>query len=118
MQGPPRSHRRFILHLSDYFTNGYKKTLNREPTFSAKNVDYGLDDDEVVVAALFDGYDNIPLWEFGTMLSGDNDIIKKHPMLTSSDADSNFGLLKSDLAMDSLGIPPWMAWIKVERLHT
>jgi len=109
MQGPPRSHRRFILQLSDSFINGYKKIFNREPKFSAKNVDFGLDEDEVVVAALFDGCDTIPHWEFRTMLSGDNDIIKKHLTVVSSDADASFGLMKWDLAMDSQVTPPWMA---------
>jgi len=92
MQVPPQ---RFKLQLSDYWTNEYKKKFKQEPKFSTKHVGFGLEDDEVVVAALLDGSNFIPHWEFRTLLNGDNTQL----MDTSSDAEASFGMMIWDLAV-------------------
>jgi hypothetical protein len=88
---------RFRLQLSDYWTNEYKKKFEQEPKFSAKYVDFGLEDDEVVVAAVLNGSNFVPYWEFRTLLNGDT----THHMDMSSDAEASFGMMKWDLAVDS-----------------
>lgn len=91
------SPQRFRLQLSDHWVGEFKKKFNQEPKFSANYVDFGLEDDEVVVAALLDGSNFIPYWEFRTLLSGDN----SHYMDESSDAKASFGIMKWDLAQAS-----------------
>ncbi|EED13792.1 hypothetical protein TSTA_100370 [Talaromyces stipitatus ATCC 10500] len=91
------SPQRFRLQLSDYWVDEYKRKFNQEPKFSAKYVDFGLEDDEVVVAALLDGSNFIAYWEFRTLLDGDN----SHHMDMSSDAKASFGMMKWDLALGS-----------------
>lgn len=88
------SPQRFKLQLSDHWAGEYKRKFNNEPKFSANYVDFGLEDDEVVVAALLDGSNFIPYWEFRTLLSGDS----SHHMDVSSDAKASFGMMKWDLA--------------------
>jgi hypothetical protein len=89
-QGPPQQ---FRLQLSDHWTNEYRNKYNREPKFSHRHVDFGLEDDEVVVAALLNGSNMIPHWEFRTLFNGNNG----HVMDTSSDAETIFGLMVWDL---------------------
>jgi len=90
MPDPPQ---RYRLQLSDYWTNEYKRKYNSEPTFYYKNVGFGLEDDEVVVAALLDGSNLVPYWEFRTLFKGDNG----HLMDISSDAKASFGMMQWDL---------------------
>jgi hypothetical protein len=52
-----------------------------------------LEENEVVVAALLNGSNFIPYWEFRTLLNGDN----THFMDTSSDAEAGFGMMQWDL---------------------
>ena len=93
-QTPPQ---RFRLQLSDHWINEYKKKFNQEPKFSHKYVDFGLEESEVVVAAVLDGSNFIPYWEFRTLLNGGN----THEMDISSDAEASFGIMKWDLAQAS-----------------
>jgi hypothetical protein len=93
MQGPPQ---RFRLQLSDNSANDFKK-VNQEPKFSHKYVDFGLEDDEVVVAAVLDGSNYIPHWEFRTLFNGDS----RNLMDISSDAEASFGMMKWDLAREA-----------------
>ena len=90
MPDPPQ---RYRLQLSDYWTNEYKRKYNSEPKFHYKNVEFGLEDDEVVVAALLDGSNLVPHWEFRTLFKGDNG----HLMDISSDAKASFGMMQRDL---------------------
>jgi len=94
MQDPPQ---RFRLQLSDYWTTEFKKKFNQKPKFSHKHVDFGLEDDEVVVTAVLDGSNLVPHWEFRTLFNGDSGNL----MDTSSDAEASFGMMKWDLARDS-----------------
>lgn len=64
-----------------------------EPTFHYKNVEFGLEDDEVVVTALLDGSNLVPHWEFRSLFKGDNG----HLMDQSSDAKATFGIMQFDL---------------------
>ena len=91
-QIPPQ---RFRLQLSDDCINEHKRESNQEPKFSHKYVDFGLEENEVVVAALLDGSDFIPYWDFRTLLNGEN----THHMDISSDAAASFGMMKWDLAV-------------------
>jgi hypothetical protein len=92
VQSPPQ---RFRLQLSDYWTDEYKRRFNQEPKFSNKYVDFGLEENEVVVAALLDGSNFIPYWDFRALLNGEN----THHMDISSDAEASFGMMKWDLAV-------------------
>jgi hypothetical protein len=83
------------LQLSDLWTNEYKKKYAQEPKFSAKHVDFGLEDDEVVVTALLVGSNFVPHWEFRTLLNGDS----RNLMDISSDAEATFGMMKWDLSL-------------------
>jgi hypothetical protein len=94
MQGPPQ---RFRLQLSDNSTNDFKNKFNQEPKFSHKYVDFGLEDDEIVVAAVLDGSNYIPHWEFRTLFNGDS----RNLMDISSDAEASFGMMKWDLAREA-----------------
>jgi hypothetical protein len=51
---------------------GSRVKFNRVPKFSTKNVTFGLEGDEVVVAALFKGSNYIPHWEVGTLVKADH----------------------------------------------
>jgi hypothetical protein len=94
MQDPPQ---RFRLQLSDTSVNDFKKKFNQEPKFSHKYVDFGLEDDEVVVAAVLDGSNYIPHWEFRALFNGDS----RNLMDISSDAEASFGMMKWDLAREA-----------------
>jgi len=71
---------------------------NKEPKFSYRNVDFGLEDDEVVVAALMEGSNMIPHWEFCTLLDGTNPG-NQHLTDYSSDGEASVGLMHHDLSM-------------------
>ena len=87
---------KFSLTLSDSCINEYATKYRREPKFSAKLVDFGLeDDDEVVVAAMLDGSDMISYWEFRTLIDGVNN---RHSVNISSDAKASIGIMAWDLA--------------------
>jgi len=79
--------------LSDYWINEYKRKFNQEPKFSAKYVAFGLEENEVIVAALPNGSNFISYWEFRTLLNGDN----THFVDISSDAEASFGMMQWDL---------------------
>lgn len=91
------SPQRLRLQLSDYWVGEYNRKFNRYPKFSANYVDFGLEDDEVVVAAILDDSNWIALWEFRTLLSGDI----SHQMDMSSDPKTSFGCMKWDLAQNA-----------------
>ncbi|GAM37658.1 hypothetical protein TCE0_024f07756 [Talaromyces pinophilus] len=91
------SPQRLRLQLSDHCVGDFNRKFNRYPKFSADYVDFGLEDDEVVVAAVLDGSNWIPLWEFRTLLSGDN----SHTMDISSDPETSFGYMKWDLSRNA-----------------
>jgi hypothetical protein len=91
MPDPPP---RYRLQLSDYWTNEYKSKYNSEPTFHYKYVEFGLEDDEVVVAALLDGSNLVPHWEFRTLFKGDS----RHLIDQSSDAKASFEMMQWDLS--------------------
>jgi hypothetical protein len=95
IQGPPQ---RFKLELSDLVADEYRTKHNKEPKFSARKVDFGLEDNEVVVAALLEGSNMIPHWEFCTLLDGSNPG-NKHLTDYSSDAEASFGSMNWDLSM-------------------
>jgi hypothetical protein len=86
------------LELSDPVADEYRKKYNKEPKFSARKVHFGLEDDEVVVAALLEGSNMIPHWEFCTLLDG-SDPGNKHFTTHSSDAEASFGIMNWDLSM-------------------
>ncbi|TVY15313.1 hypothetical protein LARI1_G007154 [Lachnellula arida] len=78
----------FRLELSDYWTNEYKTKVNKQPMFHYKKAEFGLEDNEVVVAALLNGSAWIPNWEFRTILSGGNaGVIKDHVVEMCGDAE-------------------------------
>jgi hypothetical protein len=77
--------------------DAFKKKFNQEPKFSHKYVDFGLEDDEVVVAAVLDGSDHIPHWEFRTVFNGDS----RNLLDISSDAEASFGMMKLDLKREA-----------------
>lgn len=62
--------------------------------FDYKYVDFGLEDDEVVVAALLSGSDLIPQWSVDTLFKGDT----RHVMDDSSDGRASFGMMQWDLS--------------------
>jgi len=95
IQGPLQ---RFKLELSDRMVNEYRTKYNMEPMFFYRNVHFGLEDDEVVVAALLEGTDMIPHWEFRTLLDG-TDPGNRHFTDYSSDAKASFGLMDFDLSL-------------------
>ncbi len=95
IQGPLQ---RFKLELSDHVVDEYRTKYNKEPKFSRRNVGFGLEDDEVVFAALLEGSDMIPHWEFRTLLDGTNPE-NKHLTDYSSDAGVSFGIMQHDLSM-------------------
>jgi hypothetical protein len=94
-QGPLQ---RFKLELSDHVADEYRTKYNKEPKFSSRNVHFGLEDDEVVVAALLESSNMIPHWEFRTLLDGANPG-NKHLTDYSSDAEASFGMMHHDLSM-------------------
>ncbi|TVY87428.1 hypothetical protein LAWI1_G008367 [Lachnellula willkommii] len=96
----------FRLELSDYWANEYKTKVNKKPMFHYKKVEFGLEDDEVVVTALLNGSTWVPQWEFRTILKGDGKgAIKDH--LTDTCADERdaadvFGLMEWDLTQTAV----------------
>jgi hypothetical protein len=93
-QGPLQ---RFKLELLDRVVDEYRTKYNKEPKFS-RNSHFGLEDDEVVVAALLESSNMIPHWEFRTLLDGTNPG-NKHLTDYSSDAKASFGIMDYDLSM-------------------
>ncbi|PCH06357.1 Terpenoid cyclases/protein prenyltransferase alpha-alpha toroid [Penicillium occitanis (nom. inval.)] len=91
------SPQRFRLQLSDHCVGDFNRKFNRYPKFFANYVDFGLEDDEAVVAAVLDGSNWISLWEFRTLLSGNN----PHTMDMSSDPETSFGYIKWDLSRNA-----------------
>lgn len=90
----PAPTQRITLKLSDLYANKFRQQFNREPKFSPRRVGFGLEDDEVVVAAILEGSNHIPHWEFRSLLRGDTDNL----MDVSSDAEASFGMMKWDLS--------------------
>jgi hypothetical protein len=95
VQGPLQ---RFKLELSDHVVHEYRTKYNKEPKFYFKNVDFGLDDNNVVVAALLESSNIIPHWEFCTLLDGTLPG-NKHLTEYSSDGKASFGMMHYDLSM-------------------
>ncbi|KAI1372454.1 hypothetical protein F4677DRAFT_432341 [Hypoxylon crocopeplum] len=81
------------LRLSQFWMEEYKSAYGQDPVFTAKKVDFGLEEDEVVVAAVLVGSNYIPQWIFSDLLNGDT----RNRMDESSDADADFGLMQFDL---------------------
>ncbi len=90
MPDPPQ---RYKLQHSDYLANEYKQKYNKEPKFDYKNVGFGLDDSEVVVAALLDGGEFVANWEFQALFRGANDQL----MDNSGDSELCFEIMQRDL---------------------
>ena len=86
MPSPPQ---RYKLQLSDVYMEKYKKKYNSEPKFHYKTVDFGLEDDEVVVTAFLPGTNLVPHWEFRTLFKGDT----RNLMDESSDAKATFDMM-------------------------
>jgi hypothetical protein len=78
--------------------NEYRTKYNKEPKFSLRNVHFGLEDDEVVVAALLESSNMIPHWELRTLLEGTN-AGNEHLTEYSSDAEASFGMMHHDLSL-------------------
>jgi hypothetical protein len=95
VQGPLQ---RFKLELSDHVANEYRTKYNKGPKFSIRNVHFGLEEDEVVVAALLEGSNMIPHWEFRTLLDGTTPG-NKHLTDYCSNTETFFGLMSHDLSM-------------------
>jgi hypothetical protein len=96
MPDPPQ---RYRLRLSDHWINEYRRRYNSEPEFHHRNVEFGLEDDEVIVVALLDGSNLIPYWTFNALFKGDNG----HSMDISSDAKVTFGAMQWDLNQLAMG---------------
>jgi len=97
----PVPDKQFKLEPAGWLVDEYKKRFNREPTFSYKFVDFGLEDDEVVVCAVLDGSNYVPHWEFRSLMAGKTG----HLTDQSSDAKATFGLMQFDL-MQAAGPAP------------
>ncbi|KAH6714682.1 hypothetical protein DL95DRAFT_372620 [Leptodontidium sp. 2 PMI_412] len=81
------------LELSDTYKKQFKAKYQGEPKFSVKDVGFGLDDDEVVVAGILQGTNWIPHWEFSSLFKGD----LRNLLESSSDVKASFGLMEWDL---------------------
>ncbi|KUJ23480.1 uncharacterized protein LY89DRAFT_728225 [Mollisia scopiformis] len=79
MPDPPQ---RYKLQLTDFWANEYRSKYNSEPKYHYKDVMFGLEDDEVVVAGILLGSDLVPHWQFRNLFQGDN----RNMMDTSSNA--------------------------------
>ncbi|KUJ11955.1 uncharacterized protein LY89DRAFT_217010 [Mollisia scopiformis] len=90
----PESPHQYKLELSEYWTNEYKKKYNREPAFHYKAVEFGLEDNEVVVAAVLPGSNLVPQWEFSRLFKGESGLSSVDQ---SSDAKASLGLMNFDL---------------------
>lgn len=95
----PDHPQQYKLQLTEYYINEYKKRYNSEPEFHYKTVEFGMDDDEVLVAALLEGSSHIPYWEFSSLFKGE----MGHCTDQSSDPKTSFGLMKWDLDMAAKG---------------
>ncbi|XXH03859.1 hypothetical protein Hte_010265 [Hypoxylon texense] len=85
---------RFKLQLSHYWTKTYKSASGRDPVFPTRGVGFGLEEDEVVVAAVLPGTGYVPHWQFSDLFNGDTGNL----MDESSDADADFGMMQFDLS--------------------
>ncbi|OTB00540.1 hypothetical protein M426DRAFT_324205 [Hypoxylon sp. CI-4A] len=84
---------RVKLQLSQYWLETYKSMYGKDPTFTTKNIGFGLEEDEVVVATILPGTSYIPHWQFSDLLNGDTG----NKMDQSSDPYADFGMMEFDL---------------------
>ncbi|KAI0383699.1 hypothetical protein F5Y04DRAFT_19326 [Hypomontagnella monticulosa] len=89
---------RLRLQISKYWKDTYKSKYGQDPTFTAGEVGFGLEEDEVVVAAVLGGSNCVPNWQFCDLLEGDID----SRMDESTNADIGFGLMKAHLTYTSV----------------
>ncbi|KAI2636582.1 hypothetical protein GGS26DRAFT_501711 [Hypomontagnella submonticulosa] len=85
---------RLKLQLSQFWIDEYKSTYGSDPEFTARRVGFGLEEDEVVVAAVLAGTPYVPNWQFSNLLKGDT----RNAMDESSDAYADFGMMQFDLS--------------------
>ena len=87
--------KRFTLKLSDLYLNKLREQYGREPKFSCRRgVTFGMEDDEVVVAAIVEGTNQMAVWEFKALFNGH----EENTMDQSSDVEASLGILHFDLS--------------------
>lgn len=84
--------------LSQFWSEKFKSTYGRDPAFTTRNVGFGLEEDEVVVAAILEGSSYIPHWQFSDLFNGDTGSL----MDESSDAKASFGMMQFDLSQSAV----------------
>jgi len=95
MPNPPQ---RYKLQLSDHWMEEYKTKYKSKAIFHYKYVGFGLEDDEVNVAAWLNGSNLVLQGEFRSLFKGE----LGHLMDSSSDAQATFGLMEWDLKMTAV----------------
>lgn len=89
----PAPDRRIILVLSNVYASQFRSKYGHEPEFEVSSVGFGLDDDEVLVAGILQGTNEIATWEFRDLLNGDS----RNRSESSSDVRASFGMMDFDL---------------------
>ncbi|TVY84108.1 hypothetical protein LSUE1_G002088 [Lachnellula suecica] len=84
---------RFVLQLSEQYIQKFRDEFGKEPKFTAKNTDFGMENNEIVVAALLPGSDWVPHWEICRLLNYAGGRRSEEPI----DAESSFGDMKRGL---------------------